>query len=64
MGLGYCRGGLFMLVSGIIKSNFIVYWLMVARSKMIWSGNVDQFYQVVGVILIVLGILAILGVVW
>ena len=56
--------GLFMLVSGISKSDFIVYRLLVARSRGLWGKNVHRFYQAVGVILIVLGILAALGVVW
>ena len=53
--------GLFMLVSGLTKSNFIVYRLMIARSKMLWGENVHRFYQAVGVVLIVLGVLAALG---
>lgn len=56
--------GLFMLVSGITRSNFIVYRLLVARSKMFWGENVHRFYQAVGTVLIVLGVLAALGVIW
>ncbi|RKX50010.1 MAG: hypothetical protein DRP38_01900 [Thermotogae bacterium] len=63
-GLIIAAVGLFMLVSGLTKSGFIVYRLMIARSKMLWGENVHQFYQVVGAILIVLGVLATLGVMW
>ncbi|MBC7094935.1 hypothetical protein [Thermococcus sp.] len=49
--------GLFMLVSGLTKSNFIVYRLMIAHSKMLWGENVHLFYQAVGAVLIILGIL-------
>ncbi len=56
--------GLFMLVSGITRSNFIVYRLLVARSKMFWGENVHRFYQAVGAVLTVLGLLAALGVIW
>ena len=56
--------GIFMLVSGITRSNFIVYRLLVARSKMFWGENVHRFYQAVGTVLIVLGVLAALGVIW
>jgi len=56
--------GIFMLVSGITRSNFIVYRLLVARSKMFWGENVHRFYQVVGVVITLLGILAALGVIW
>ncbi|MBL7135231.1 MAG: hypothetical protein ISS81_01400 [Candidatus Marinimicrobia bacterium] len=63
-GLAFIAIGLFMLVSALLKSNFIVYRLMVARSKMLWGEKVHGFYVVVGVILIILGILAALGVIW
>jgi len=63
-GLIIAAVGLFMLVSGLTKSDFIVYRLMIARSKMLWGENVHQFYQVVGAILIVLGVLATLGIMW
>jgi len=56
--------GLFMLISGRLKSDFIIYKLMIARSKMLWGENVHRFYQVVGVILIIVGILAALGAIW
>ena len=56
--------GLFMLICGLIKSDFIVYRLMTARSKLLWGENVHRFYQIVGAIVIVIGILAVLGVIW
>jgi len=62
-GLAFIAIGLFMLVSALLKSNFIVYRLMVARSKMLWGEKVRGFYVVVGVILIILGILVALGVI-
>ena len=39
MGILITAVGIFMLVSGLAKSNFIIYWLMVARSKMLWDEN-------------------------
>ena len=56
--------GLFMLICGLIKSDFIVYRLMTARSKLLWGVNVHRFYQIVGTIVIVVGILAVLGIIW
>jgi uncharacterized membrane protein len=53
--------GLFMLICGLLKSNFIIYRLMVARSKILWKENVHRFYQIVGIIVIVFGILLSLG---
>ena len=63
-GLAFIAIGLFMLVSALLKSNFIVYRLMVGRSKMLWGEKIHGFYVVVGVILIILGILVALGVIW
>ncbi|WP_442505885.1 hypothetical protein SH528x_004698 [Novipirellula sp. SH528] len=52
--------GLFMLVCGLRKSDFIVYRLMAARSKILWGEKVHRFYQIVGVIVIVFGALVAL----
>ena len=58
--------GLFMLASGTAKSEFIIYRLLVARSRLLWGeGNaVHRFYQVSGLIIMVLGVLWALGVIW
>jgi hypothetical protein len=58
--------GLFMLISGTLKSEFIVYRLMVARSRIIWGEDdaVHRFYQVSGLIIVILGVLYALGVIW
>jgi hypothetical protein len=58
--------GLFMLVCGTLKSEFIVYRLMVARSRILWGQGdaVHRFYQVSGVIIVMLGIAYALGVIW
>lgn len=53
--------GLFMLISGILKSNFIVYRLLVARSRILWGDNVHRFYQISGLAVIVFGFLVIIG---
>ena len=58
--------GLFMLACGTVKSEFIIYRLMVARSRILWGEGdaVHRFYQVSGVIVMVLGVLWALGVIW
>lgn len=58
--------GLFMLVCGTLKSEFIVYRFLVARSRIAWREGdaVHRFFQVVGVVLLVLGLLWVSGVVW
>ena len=49
--------GLFMLISATLKSNFIVYRLLVHRSKILWGDNVHRFHQISGAIVIVVGVL-------
>ena len=53
--------GLFMLVCGSLKSEFIIYRLMVARSKILWGEKVHRFYQIAGAIVIVFGALVAFG---
>jgi hypothetical protein len=53
--------GLFMLVCGSLKSKFIIYRLIVARSKIMWGENVHRFYQITGAIVIVFGALVAIG---
>ena len=63
-GLLMAAAGLFMLVCGIAKSEFIIYRLMVARSRILWGDAVHRFHQVSGLIVMVLGVLWALGVIW
>ena len=55
--------GLFLAVSGRMKSQFIVYRLLVARSEILWGERVHGFYQVAGILVIVFGILFATGVI-
>ena len=65
-GLLMAAVGLFMLVCGTLKSEFIIYRLMVSRSRVLWRQGdaVHRFYQVSGLIIIVLGALFALGLIW
>jgi hypothetical protein len=56
--------GLFMLVCGTVKSDFVVYRLLVARSRILWGDAVHRFFQVSGLIVAALGILRASGVIW
>ena len=58
--------GLFMLVCGTLKSELFIYRLMVTRSRILWAQGdaVHRFYQVSGLIIIILGFLWALGVIW
>ena len=55
--------GVLLLIGGTLKSDFIIYRLLVARSKLLWGKNVHRFYQFVGVIVIIFGILLIIGII-
>ena len=56
--------GLFMLACGTVKSDFVVYRLLVARSRILWGDAVHLFFQVSGLIVAVLGILWATEVIW
>jgi len=65
-GLVMAAIGLFMLVCGTMKSKFVVYELLVARSRILWGEGdaVHRFYQVSGLILVVFGALWAAGIIW
>ena len=52
---------LFMVICGSTKSKFIIYRLMVARSKVLWGEKTYRFYQIAGAMVIVFGALVALG---
>ena len=54
--------GLFLFICGRLKSEFVIYRLFVARSKILWGDKVHQFHQVAGVMVICFGVLVALGV--
>jgi hypothetical protein len=63
--------GIVMMVIGVLfvywgstQSNFVVYRLLAARSRILWGERVHRFYQVVGAVLAVLGLLWSIGVIW
>lgn len=62
-GLLIVSAGLFMLICGTLKSEFIIYRLLVARSKILWGENVHRFYQITGIIVIVFGVLVALNII-
>lgn len=53
--------GLFLLVCATLRSEFALYKLLVARSRMLWSENAYRFHQIAGAIVIVVGVLVALG---
>ncbi len=55
--------GLALFVGGYLKSEFILYRLLVARSKLLWGEHVHRFHQVAGLMVTVFGILLALGII-
>jgi hypothetical protein len=53
--------GLFLLICGRLKSDFFIYRLIVARSRILWGDNTHRFHQIVGAIVIVFGVLVAVG---
>ena len=47
--------GALFIVWGRTKSNFGLYRLLVARSRLLWGDRVHGFYQVAGALMIVAG---------
>jgi hypothetical protein len=60
-GMSIVAAGLFLLVCGRLKSEFFIYRLIVARSKILWGKNVHRFHQIAGGIVIVFGVLVAIG---
>ncbi|BES64319.1 hypothetical protein SANA_07580 [Gottschalkiaceae bacterium SANA] len=55
--------GLFLLICASVKSEFVVYRILAARSKIIWGEKVYRFHQVSGGLIVIFGILMILGII-
>ena len=55
--------GLYLFISALRKSEFIIYKLLTARSKVLWGDNVHKFYLVIGVILTVFGLLVAVNII-
>jgi len=53
--------GLFMVICASTKSEFVIYRLMVARSRILWGEKVHRFSQVAGTMVILFGALVALG---
>lgn len=56
--------GLFLAICGYLQSDFIVYRLIAARSKMLWGEKTHAFHTIAGTAIVILGILMALGVIW
>ena len=55
--------GLFMLICGTMKSEFVVYRMLVGKSKSLWGENVHRFYQCAGFAVFIVGALVALKII-
>ncbi len=53
--------GIFLTICGWTESQLPFYRLVVARTEMLWGEKPHRFYQVVGIIIVVVGVLVALG---
>ncbi len=53
--------GLFMLIRSIVKSEFIIYKLLITRSKILFGKNIYEFMMVSGVLIIIVEFLMTVG---
>jgi len=53
--------GAFLFVSAITESDFIVYRILAARSRVLWGEKVHVFYLVAGVLVVIFGALVAAG---
>lgn len=53
--------GLFLAICGRLRSNFFIYRLFVARSRILWGDNVHRFHQIAGGMVVIFGVLLALG---
>ena len=54
-GLIIAAVGALFIVWGRTRSEFVVYRLLVARSRVLWGDRVHSFYQVAGTLMIIAG---------
>ena len=53
-------GGL-MALGGATQSDFVVYRLLAARSRLLWGDHVHAFFIVAGILVAVAGVLMLLA---
>jgi len=54
--------GLYIFVSALIKSEFIVYKMLTARAKLLWGENVHTFLLIAGLLITGFGSLFFFGI--
>lgn len=60
-GIAITTIGLLMFLGGLTKTEFIVYRIVAARSRVLWGDRVHSFYVVAGAMVAIFGVLVALG---
>jgi hypothetical protein len=60
-GIAISTIGLLMFLGGLTKSEFVVYRVLAARTRLVWGDNVHVFYVAAGLIVAVFGVLVAMG---
>jgi hypothetical protein len=60
-GIAIATIGLLMFLGGLTKSEFVVYRVLAARTRLVWGDNVHVFYIAAGLIVAVFGVLVTMG---
>ncbi|HSH20396.1 MAG TPA: hypothetical protein VLA03_08070 [Draconibacterium sp.] len=63
LGIAMILIGLFFSISGFRKSEFVIYQILVSKSRKMWGEKVHKLYQIAGLLIIVVGILVTMEVV-
>ncbi len=53
--------GCFFVISALRKSSFVIYQILVEKSKKLWGDKVHVFYLFSGILIIIVGILLTIG---
>jgi hypothetical protein len=53
--------GLLMFLGGLTKSEFVVYRVLAARTRLLWGDSVHVFYIAAGLIVAIFGVLVAMG---
>ncbi|WP_413431634.1 hypothetical protein [Crateriforma spongiae] len=62
-GIAIATIGLLMFLGGLTKSEFVVYRVLAARTRLVWGDNVHVFYVAAGLIVAVFGVLVTMGII-
>jgi len=53
--------GFLMFLGGFTKTDFAVYRILAARSRILWGDHVHSFYIIAGLMVLAFGVLVALG---